>query len=75
MVNLIAYIIAIVITCVMAVALCPIAAVFWVVGLFGHVGNYMFSFISKVLKHIWSELVDSENNSTENVTTEDIYRQ
>ncbi len=75
MIHAISYIIAVIITCLLAVILYPVAALFWLFGLigrllvrvfelFGKISENMFKFTTKAIRSLWNDLKGVGKNST-----------
>ena len=56
MVVFLSYFIAIILTVALAILLYPVAAFFWIMGLFGKVSDGMFKFTSKTISTLWIDL-------------------
>ena len=56
MVVALSYLIAIIITILLAIFLYPIAALFWCLGLFGKVSEVLFSFTKQVISALWRDI-------------------
>lgn len=63
MVKIISYIIAVIITAVIAVPLYPIAAVFWVFSYIGRISTYLFNFTNNTIKKLWADTRSDDNRS------------
>ena len=68
MVVVLSRMIAFIITVMLACVLYPIAAVFYVVGLFGKMGSGLFNITNKMIKYLWNDLkhesgLDIESNN------------
>lgn len=58
MIVILSYLLAVILTLAMAIILYPIAAVFWVIGLFGRISDSMFAFTTKTISKLWQDLKD-----------------
>ena len=56
MVVALSYIFAVIITVALAIILYPIAAFFWILGIFGRLAEVMFAFTQKTISSLWSDL-------------------
>lgn len=56
MVVIFSKILAIILTVILACALYPIAAIFYVIGLFGMIGDTLFKWTNNVIKKLWGDL-------------------
>ena len=63
MVVVISYIVAIILTVLLALTLYPVAAMFWVLGLLGKLSDTLFSFTRKTIKGLWSDINNTEIRS------------
>lgn len=70
MVKLLSYVFAIIITLALAIFLYPIAAFFWLLGLFGKISNILFTFTKRVISSLWRDIRDM-GNSTDTVSLTD----
>ncbi len=61
MVILLSYLFAVVLTVALAIILYPIAAVFWILGLFGKISDKMFKFTKKAIAGLWKDLRETKN--------------
>ncbi len=64
MVILLSYVIAFIITVAIAIALYPIAVIFWVFGLLGKVSDGLFFFTKWAISELWRDLSMSEQSLT-----------
>lgn len=56
MVMFLSYLVAVILTVSMAIFLYPVAAFFWVMGLFGKISDGMFQFTSRTISKLWQDL-------------------
>ncbi len=56
MVVFLSYFFAVILTVALAIFLYPVAAFFWVMGLFGKISDGMFKFTSKTISKLWQDL-------------------
>ena len=56
MISILSYIIAVLITVALAVVLYPVAAFFWVLGLFGKLADGIFTLTKKMIKAMWADV-------------------
>lgn len=56
MVVFLSYLFAVILTMALAIFLYPVAAFFWVMGLFGKISDGMFKFTSKTISRLWQDL-------------------
>lgn len=56
MVVALSYIIAVIISILLAVLLYPVAALFWILGLFGKIADTMFAFTSRLISSLWRDI-------------------
>ena len=56
MVVALSYLIAVILTVILAVLLYPIAGIFWGLGLFGRISDKLFGFTTKVIRSLWNDL-------------------
>ena len=56
MVVFLSYLFAVILTVALAIFLYPVAAFFWVMGLFGKISDGMFKFTSKTISSLWHDL-------------------
>lgn len=68
MVVALSYVFAVILTAALAIVLYPIAAIFWIMGIFGRLAEWMFSFTQKVISSLWKDLRNASTTST--TTTE-----
>ena len=61
MVKFISYIVAVVITAIIAIILYPIAALCWIFSLIGKISDNLFSWTNKTIKKLWSDIGNSNN--------------
>lgn len=61
MVLALSYVIALILTVVIAIFLYPISGFFWVLGLLGKISDKLFAFTNKAIKSLWADL--KSNNS------------
>ena len=61
MVILLSYLFAVILTVAQAIILYPIAAVFWILGLFGKISDKMFKFTKKAIAGLWKDLRETKN--------------
>lgn len=67
MVVVLSYIFAIIITMMLAIILYPIAALFWIMGLFGKVADVMFRFTKKVISSLWKDILNVSNTDVNGI--------
>lgn len=65
MVLVLSYLLAVILTVALAIVLYPIAAVFWILGLFGKISDKMFKFTKKAISRLWKDLKESKNPEKE----------
>ena len=56
MVVALSYILAVIITILLAIILYPIAALFWIMGLFGKLSEHVFVFTKKTISALWKDI-------------------
>lgn len=56
MVVAISYVIAVILTGLLACVLYPISGLFWLIGLLGKIGENLFSFTNKMIKNLWADI-------------------
>ena len=56
MVVALSYIFAVIITAALAIVLYPIAAIFWIMGIFGRLAEGMFAFTQSAIQSLWKDL-------------------
>lgn len=56
MVSVLSFVIAIILTAALAIILYPIAALFWIFGLFGKLSDGMFNFTKNVISYLWRDI-------------------
>ena len=61
MVVALSYVIAVILSLFLAIALYPIAGLFWILGLFGKISDTMFNFTSKVIRSLWRDIRKMED--------------
>lgn len=61
MIKALSYMFAVILTFAIAIILYPIAGIFWVLGLFGKIADFLFNFTKKVLSSIWREMREMGN--------------
>ena len=62
MVSALSFIIAIILTAVLAIILYPIAAMFWILGLFGKLSDGMFKMTKRLISSLWKD-IGAQSNS------------
>ncbi len=65
MVVFLSYVLAVILTLALAIFLYPVAAFFWVIGLFGKIADGMFSFTSRTISKLWQDLRKVGNEDTD----------
>lgn len=65
MVVALSYVIAVVLTLILAVGLYPITGIFWLLGLLGKISDNMFAFTNRVIKSLWKDIRGIETPSAE----------
>ncbi len=63
MVVALSYVFAVILTAALAIVLYPIAAIFWIMGIFGRLAEGMFSFTQSVIKTLWKDLGNAKQAS------------
>ena len=63
MVVALSYVLAVIITAALAVVLYPIAAIFWIMGIFGRLAEGMFAFTQSAIKSLWKDLGNVKRTS------------
>jgi hypothetical protein len=63
MVVALSYVFAVILTAALAIVLYPIAAIFWIMGLFGRLAEGMFSFTQSVIKTLWKDLGNAKRTA------------
>lgn len=61
MVKFISYIVAVIITAIIAIILYPIAALCWIFSLIGKVSDNLFHWTNKTIKNLWNDIKNNEN--------------
>ncbi len=69
MVVIFSYVFAVVITVALAIILYPIAALFWILGLFGNISNAMFKFTKKAISGLWKDIGDMSKTDVNNIVS------
>lgn len=71
MVKFISYIIAVIITAILAIVLYPVSAICWCLGQIGKVSDSLFKFTNATIKKLWNDIKTSDmkqtNNSSSNI--------
>ena len=62
MVVALSYIFAVIITAALAIVLYPIAAIFWILGIFGRLAEGMFSFTQRAITSLWRDVGNVKRN-------------
>lgn len=70
MVVALSYVFAVILTAALAIVLYPIAAIFWIMGIFGRLAEGMFSFTQNVIKALWKDLGNAKKASPITVETQ-----
>lgn len=65
MVVAISYLLAVVITVLLAIVLYPIAGIFWILGFFGRLSEGMFAFTQRAISSLWKD-IKKANKSAQN---------
>lgn len=76
MVVALSYIFAVIITLALAVILYPIAGLFWFLGLFGKMADWMFRFTKRAISSLWKDIRNIHNpmnNENNNVIVDDTW--
>lgn len=71
MIVALSYILAVIFTVLVAVILYPIAAVFWVLGLFGKLAEYIFALTKKAIAYLWKDISKFKNSTITNSNADD----
>ncbi len=56
MISVLSFIIAVLLTIVVALILYPIAAIFWIFGLIGKLSEHTFKLTTKIISYLWKDL-------------------
>ena len=75
LVDVISRIIAIIITVIITIGLCPIALVFYCIGFLGKIGDVMLEFVKWAMNNLWPDNSNIETTGTENITSDEVYQQ
>ena len=73
MIVALSYLFAVILTLALAIVLYPIAGLFWFLGLFGKMADWMFRFTKKAISSLWKDIrnMHSPMNNGGNVVAED----
>lgn len=63
MVLALSYVIAIILTIILAILLYPISAFFWVLGLLGRISDKLFVFTNRAIKSLWRDIRNDNQNT------------
>ena len=67
MVTALSIVIAVILSVVIAICLYPIAAIFWILGLFGHMADGLFKITKRMISALWRDLDRMRNPNTATV--------